>query len=126
MASSLVTDSISGETFLETFVETETHLRKNASKKRVWNFFGMPEYWVSGASCLPGKSWHVACAIWVSAKMSKKSSIKLSPSLLARFSVDRYSGYRALRKLEEAGLVVVDRHRGRAPQVTIVLPDRWG
>ena len=41
-------------------------------------------------------------------------------ALLERFHVKRKASYHALEELEGAGLIEVDRHRGRAPRVTII------
>ncbi len=59
-------------------------------------------------------------AIWYRSGLERSSRVRLPASLLRDFGVGRYSGYRALRALESAGLVLVVRHRGRCPVVEII------
>lgn len=49
-----------------------------------------------------------------------RKDLPITPELLKRFGVSQRSGYRALAALEQAGLVKVNRHRGRCPRVTIL------
>jgi hypothetical protein len=65
----------------------------------------------------------VALAVWYQAKRSRSAGAVVSPTLLEQFGVSRKAGYLALEKLEAAGLVEVDRHRGRAPRVTVKEPE---
>ncbi len=75
--------------------------------------------WLSTAAQLPGRALHVALAIqlWVGIKRSNR--IALSISKLAALGVGRHAAYRALKSLEQAGLVTVDRHVGRKPWVRV-------
>lgn len=85
-----------------------------------WFIWGpIPGAWTSQAAKLPGRALHVALALWFLAGKSKADTVKLSNETLERFGVGRHTAYRALRKLEGAGLVVVKRQRGRCPLVTI-------
>jgi hypothetical protein len=47
----------------------------------------------------------------------------LSNRASQRFGIDRNAKYRALGWLERAGLVIVERQLGRAPVVTILIPE---
>jgi DNA-binding transcriptional ArsR family regulator len=49
--------------------------------------------------------------------------VRLTTAILKRFSVNRKAKYRALKGLEDAGLVRVRREPRRNPVVTILLPD---
>jgi len=71
------------------------------------------------AAGLPGRALHVALAALHEVKMSSSDSAKLTAAALARFGVRGKTGSRGLAKLESAGLVTVERRRGRAPRVTI-------
>jgi DNA-binding transcriptional regulator YhcF (GntR family) len=51
--------------------------------------------------------------------MKKTRTVTMTGKLLDEMRVNRHTGYRALRTLEKAGLVLVDRHPGRCPVVTI-------
>ena len=67
-----------------------------------------------------GKVCNVALAIWFKAGVEgRKNDLAISKSLLNRFSVERNTGSRILSKLEQAGLVTVERKKGRSPHVTI-------
>jgi len=75
----------------------------------------IPLPWLSAACLLPGKALHVAVAIWYRQGIDHGRPTELTRALLERFAVERTTAYRALRRMEHAGLVKVDRHRGRAP-----------
>jgi hypothetical protein len=49
--------------------------------------------------------------------------VPLSNTSSIRFGLDRNAKYRALVWLEGAGLIAVERKLGRAPLVTILMPD---
>jgi hypothetical protein len=76
--------------------------------------------WLQSAAALPGRSLHVALALWHEVARSGSRCVDLSNSLCLRFQVERNAKYRALRSLEFAGLVVVERRRGRSPRVTVL------
>jgi DNA-binding MarR family transcriptional regulator len=79
----------------------------------------IPGEWLSRAAALPGKSLHVALAIWYLAGRSKCRTVKLTRQVLSRFGVLPDANRRALQRLESAALVTVKRSPGRAPIVTI-------
>jgi hypothetical protein len=79
-----------------------------------------PLTWLECAAGLPGRSVHVALALWHEAARSGSRCVALSNTLCLRFHVERNAKYRALRSLELAGLVVVERRRGRSPRVTLL------
>ncbi len=79
--------------------------------------------WLGRACGLRGqKTLAVALASWfVAGLRSKKDHLRLTTDILARLGVtDRFTKYRALKTLEEAGLIQVDREQGRNPFVTIL------
>ena len=77
--------------------------------------------WLEAAGSLPGKALHVAVAIrFLHGFDLSSSTVRLKPSALRRLGVKKDSARRALGHLESAGLVRVDRRRGRAPIVTII------
>ena len=79
----------------------------------------IPLNWLAKASRQPGKALHVAIAIWFFAGIKRSRTIALSSRLMFSLGSSRYSTYRGLKALEEAGLVTVIRHRGRSPRITI-------
>ncbi len=80
----------------------------------------IPLHWITIASHLGGKALHVGLAIWFFAGMKRSRIISLNLSQPEKFGFDRFSGSRALAALEKAGLVLVERHPGRKPVVTIL------
>jgi len=79
----------------------------------------IPLSWLSSAAQLPGKSLHVAVALWFLRGLQDTPVVTLSNVMSERFGLDRNAKYRGLGWLEEAGLVSVSRKCGRSPMVTI-------
>ena len=79
----------------------------------------IPLSWLAKAAGLPGKSIHVALAAWFKCSVEGNGAV-LPRKTLQMFHVDRNTGRRALRRLEAAGLLHVERHPGRAPIVTVI------
>ena len=65
----------------------------------------------------------VLIALWYVAGLTRSPSVPLSNIAGDKFGLDRNAKYRALTWLEGAGLVRVERKLGRAPVVTIVVPE---
>lgn len=80
----------------------------------------IPWNWITKASRLPGRTLHVAIAIWLLAGLSRKRTVRMSNAVLTALGVDRFAGYRGLASLEEAGLVAVERRFGCNSIVTIL------
>jgi hypothetical protein len=80
----------------------------------------IPLDWLSRAAALPGRSLHVAMAIWFMAGLKKTAVVPVSNITGLQFGLDRNAKYRALEWLENANLITVERRAGRAPIVTIL------
>ncbi|MBY0459806.1 MAG: hypothetical protein K2V38_21010 [Gemmataceae bacterium] len=83
----------------------------------------IPWRWVEVAAPLPGKALAVGIAAWREAGCRKCRTVPLNLSGLA---VPRRTAQRGLAELERAGLVSVNRRKGRPPLVTLLpapLPD---
>lgn len=80
----------------------------------------IPLKWLIRASKLPGKSFHVAILICYRGGIEKSRTIKLSNITVKTFGLTRFSKKRALKHLESAGLITVERYTGRSPIVTIL------
>jgi len=80
----------------------------------------LPLAWLAQAGKLPGKCLHVGNVLWFLVGLKSTLTVPLLSSELGRFGVNRQAKYRALRCLEDAGLVAVKRHPGRNPVVTIL------
>jgi len=83
----------------------------------------IPLGWIMKAASVEGKTLHVALVLWFLAGLKRSLKVTVSQSKLRLFGVSRQASYRALFRLEGAGLVSVERHRGRNPIVTIRLTD---
>ena len=81
----------------------------------------LPLQWIILASSLPGKALNVGIILWFYAGVSKSLTVKLTRSRLRRFSIHPETGRRALRSLEEARLVRVQRQGHESPTVTILI-----
>ncbi len=101
----------------------ESQNRRRAVQKKWDSQFiagPIPIPWITHAASLPGKSLSVALAVWFESRKRYWKPIRAGNALLSRFHVSRQQGYRALNMLESAGLISIERHRGRSPVVTIV------
>jgi hypothetical protein len=79
----------------------------------------IPGDWLQQAAKLPGKTLHVALALWYAAGRSNQRTVKLTHEVLALFGVDRHAGRRAVDRMAAVGLVSADCKRGRCPIVTL-------
>jgi len=80
----------------------------------------VPLGWLREAGKLPGKTLHVGMELWFQVGLHRSHEVRFSYTSGSEFGVTRHSAYRALRALEQAGLIIVNRHRGRSPIVRIV------
>lgn len=76
--------------------------------------------WLAAAARLPGKALALAIAIQWRASIHPTDTVVLTTMTTARFSISRDASYDGLRRLEEAGLILVQRYPGRHPTVTIL------
>lgn len=86
----------------------------------------IPRKWLEEAAKLPGKALHVAIEIWFWAGIVGSSGIRLKGANLLKMGVKRHSAYRALKALESAGLITVDRRPGAKLVVSLNDVDRAG
>src|SRR5262249_313238 len=85
----------------------------------------IPMGWIEQAAPLPGRAWHLACALWFESLCHfgkvKPATVQPTRRTLQRFGLaSEKTYYRALEKLERAGLVRVEAQRGKRPLVTIL------
>jgi len=84
----------------------------------------IPLEWLTKALRLGGKAPHVALAIRFQHGMRPTEPVALTATLLRKFGCDnRQSAYRALNGLAKAGLVSVNRSKGKCPRVTLTAID---
>ena len=79
----------------------------------------IPLDWILTAVPCGRKSLNVAMAVWYLAGFKRQNQIKLTATTLAMFDTTPQTARRILVQFELAGLVTVDRKRGRSPIVTI-------
>lgn len=112
------------ETDLEMFRLNSASVRRPVRRAQTtaWFLAGpIPGTWLSAVSQLPGRTLHVALAIWHDQRIRRGEAAVLTSRLLAKFGVKREAGRKALQRLEDAGLVTVERHAGRSPRVQPIL-----
>lgn len=81
----------------------------------------IPLDWIGRAACLPGKTLHVALALQYLAGLQKTQTVKLGAKALSVLGVARDAKYDALNRLQDAGLIAVQRARGRTSVVTLLI-----
>lgn len=66
------------------------------------------------------KAWAVLMALRYKADVTREAWVKPPPAALAMFGIDKDARSRALAALEQAGLVEVQRRKGRPPLVRVL------
>jgi DNA-binding transcriptional ArsR family regulator len=72
------------------------------------------------ALALGGKAGNLSWAIWWLAGVERSNPIRLTGRVLRDFHISPRAARRLLLNFERAGLVEVDRQRGRSPLVTLL------
>lgn len=80
----------------------------------------VPWSWLERAMQLPGKALAVGLVAWHLRGMRQSNTFRLAPSKLRSAGLSPRVARRGLKALEGAGLVAVDRHRGCAPDLTLL------
>jgi hypothetical protein len=81
----------------------------------------IPLDWLGSAASLPGKTLHVGIALWWLHGMAKGKPFKLTQKALKTLNVERDAASVALMRLEQAGLIRVERKPGQRPAVSMVV-----
>jgi len=111
------------ENIPSTLTQQSLDRRRRKQARRAGQFLKgpIPLNWWTAAAALPGKALALASAIWFKAGLNKThSDIAVGEELAMRFGVHRGARYRALRQLQDAGLISVDREPGRLPRITLI------
>ena len=89
--------------------------------KRLAGFVKIPWSWGNAlaANDVGGKAWAVACHILYETWRAKGQPIKVPNGMLERSGVSPDAKVRALRKLEQLGLISVEWRGRKSPIVTI-------
>ena len=81
----------------------------------------MPWWWWIKASRLSRSALLVGLALWRLHGVKKRKPAYLPNFEVASLGVHRNTKLKALRELEAAGLVTVERQTGKSPRVTLVI-----
>jgi DNA-binding MarR family transcriptional regulator len=105
-------------------VEVETEALRAAHRRRTNRFLKGPILLaeIAAAARLPGQALAVLLAVYHRAAISRDSRVRLPRGLMQEFGVTKDAKARALRQLEAAGLIRVERRTGRAAVVELVGP----
>lgn len=76
--------------------------------------------WLTAASALPGKSLNVALALCWLDGMAGRKPFKLTKAALDALNVAKDAASDGLARLEQRGLVQVERRAGRRPVITLL------
>jgi hypothetical protein len=76
--------------------------------------------WLAAAGVLPGKALVIGLAVWFLCGVKRRPAVRLTRKVTRLFRVGRKAAYRAVKRLETAGLVRVTRKRGRGPDITVL------
>jgi hypothetical protein len=100
-------------------VEVETAVLRQSRQRRSDRFLKgpIPLHLITAAARLPGQALAVLLAVHHQITLTGKPSVSLPSALLAELGTDRDAKARALHQLERAGLIQVERARGRAARV---------
>jgi len=99
--------------------EVETRASRSAKNRRHGRFLKgpIPMVLISAAAKLPGQSLALYLAVHHQTALTGKPMVTLPSGLLDEMGIGRDAKARGLRHLENAGLVVVERLRGRSARV---------
>jgi hypothetical protein len=81
----------------------------------------IPLSWVTRAMQLPGKAWHVGTVLWLWAGITRSNTVILTRTRLRQCDLHPETARQGLSRLEQAGLVRVERQGKRSPRVTLLL-----
>ena len=79
----------------------------------------IPWPWLEAAARLPGRALALALCLWWEAGRRRRRTVKLCLTRVG-LGVSEYAARRALRALESAGLIAVERQPGRGLEVTLL------
>jgi hypothetical protein len=103
-------------------VEVETEASRRARARRRERFVQIPLAWVDRLQTSGrGSTYQVAIRLLLEHWRNHGQPVKLANVTLAKAGVLRASKWRALRELEQLGLIAIERRPGKAPLVSPIL-----
>jgi len=91
-----------------------------APKKDLFLRGPIPLDWISVAAHLPGKTLNLAIAVWWRHGMLSGKPFKLTQTALKRLNVERDAERAGLARLEQEGLIQVERKPGQRPTIQVL------
>jgi hypothetical protein len=104
-------------------VPTSVDQHRQTVKARRFLKGPIPWPWIEAAARLPGKALAVGLVLWREIGMDGSGSVRLTTAKLAGLNLDRAGKARALKSLEAAGLVHVERNGRHTPLVRIIVAE---
>jgi hypothetical protein len=101
-------------------LDSSTRTLVAAPKKASFLRGPIPLEWLTVAANLPGKALHLAIALRWRHGMVKGKPFKLTKTALAALNVERDAERLGLTRLEQAGLIQVERKPGQRPTISIL------
>ena len=80
----------------------------------------IPLAWLGRAANLSGKTLNVAIALWWCHGMAKGKPFKLTQMALKTLNVERDAASTGLTRLEEVGLIQIERRPGQRPTISLL------
>jgi hypothetical protein len=102
-------------------IDAKTGRLAVAPKKVLFLKGPIPLEWLNRAAALPGKTLNVAIALWWRHGMANGKPFKLTRMALVGLSVQRDAASAGLVRLEQAGLIAMEKSPGQRPTISIVL-----
>jgi DNA-binding MarR family transcriptional regulator len=103
-------------------IEVETAALRQAQARRARRFLKgpipMPD--IATAARLPGQALAVFLAVYHRTALTREPGVRLPRALMQELGVTKDAKARALRLLEAAGLIHVERSPGRQPNITLI------
>ena len=112
-------DTVEIDSIKLVYSETEGGFVQASPKKPLFLKGPIPLDWLRVAARLPGKALHVALAIRWHHDMAAGTSIKISKKAMDLFGFSVDACHDAVRRLESAGLIEVDRLPGQKPLIKL-------
>ena len=80
----------------------------------------VPLDWICAACGLPGKALNAALCLRYLQGLTRSDTVTAGNRVRGRFGLSRQAWYDALKRLEQAGLVRLERKQGRSARITLI------
>lgn len=83
----------------------------------------IPFDWMRTATHCGGRGTEVGLLLWYAAGWQKKNPVRLTAAICKQLGIHPKTSKRVLVRMQGAGLISVEFHRGRSPVVTLMRPE---